>query len=134
MVYATEEDVTEALGAENVPLNVNRLIVKASLMLDGLLVGMLYTTDDDDMPSDAKVIECLRDCVIAQIEYWGEGGSSPYGASGQYSSVSIATVALTKSSSSGGTGVQINGVDVAPDVVTLLRVAGGFPVYPTYWG
>jgi hypothetical protein len=68
-VYATADDVIDWLG-DYPPSNVDTLITRASLVVDELLVGVRYCTDTNQLPTDTRVIDALRDATCAQVAWW----------------------------------------------------------------
>lgn len=129
-VYATSSDLAAYLGYT--PSNADQLLGRASLVIDGLLIGAWYDTDTDDLPTEPEVAEALEDATVAQAAAWAEGHGSVYGGGG-YDQVQIGSVQLArfKGGGSANTAVtQVDGVQVAPAAVTALRVTGLLPVYP----
>jgi hypothetical protein len=55
------------------PEDLDRLLLRASELLDDYLRTALYDTDDDGFPTDTDIIEVFRDACCAQVEYWQVG-------------------------------------------------------------
>lgn len=73
--YATTTQLAVYLGAAP-PLDGARLLAEATRILDAVfLIGALYDTDDDGMPTDPVVAAAFADAVCAQVEFWGEVGA-----------------------------------------------------------
>ena len=67
--YATNADLATWLGAE-APSDSARLLARASTAVDTFLIGVQYVTDDNQMPTDAVVIQAMNDATCAQVEFW----------------------------------------------------------------
>lgn len=106
MAYATVQQLTAWLGGESaVPSDADRLLDRASELIDTATVAAVYATDVDGQPTEHRVIDGLRDATCAQVEYWLETGDE-LGVAGAYGSVSIGSVTLSGSTrgGSGGSG------------------------------
>lgn len=128
--YVTLAGLHSHLGY--LPDNAARQVVRASRLVDGLLVGAVYATDQAGMPNDTEVADALAEAVAAQVDYWAQGHADPSGAAAGYDTVAIGSARLSKSSSStqqAGT-VTVNGIPVAPEATTALHLAGLLPVQP----
>lgn len=69
--YATSEQLTAFLGASSpAPSDVDRLLARASEVIDQALRSSVYATDDAGAPTDAAVITALADATCAQVEFW----------------------------------------------------------------
>lgn len=75
MAYATGEQLGSYLEGGNaaVPSDAARLLDRASELVDDHVVTAVYDVDEQDMPTDPKVIAALADAVCAQVEYWLTG-------------------------------------------------------------
>lgn len=124
--YATSQELAEYLHEDEPPEDAERLLERASEVVDGLLIGAIYDTDDDDMPTSNAVRETLRKATCAQVDYWLESGGSEHGA--VYSQASIGNVSLTRA------GANRRGEDIAPHAITVLRTGGLLPVLPLQHG
>lgn len=66
MTYATTADLAEYLGdipVGDLPDDVDRLLARASEMIDRFTFGRIDTDDDDH-------VDAVRDAVCAQVEWW----------------------------------------------------------------
>lgn len=124
-VYATASEL-EAFTGETVA-DADSLLRQASRLLDGLLIGAVYATDTQQMPTDAEVAEALADATVLQAAYWHANGTPTEGAMA-YGNVSIGSVNLSR----GQTPPTLvkDGQTVAPGVVNVLHVAGLVPISP----
>ncbi len=89
-VYATTTDYANHLRAA--PPSGSRLsLAKASAAVDDMLLTAVYDVDDDGMPTDADVIEALRDATCIQAE------DARAAKAARASSFSIGSVSVTRS-------------------------------------
>jgi hypothetical protein len=134
MAYATYADLVDYMVTVPVPqTEAERLLARASELLDECLIGAWYDTDEDGLPTDAAVALALQNANCAQAAYFIETGDDQ-GSMGRYSSVHIGDATLT--SGLGGRGAAGSSVAsrVAPQAKTFLRVAGLLPISPIIWG
>lgn len=68
-VYATAGDLTAWLGMYP-PVNSDTLLARASGDVDEALTAARYEVDGDELPTDAVVVDALRDAVCAQVAAW----------------------------------------------------------------
>ena len=99
LVYATQADLTAyAPAGVTVPgePETTRLLTAASKEIRRATTTAIYDVDDDGYPTDTTVREAFRDATCAQA-IWRPGNPLP-GAetSGEYSSVSIGSVTLSR--------------------------------------
>jgi len=128
-VYATHQDLinytqgfTFTVPAEP---ESTRLRTRASEMVDEALLTAVYDTDPTTkLPTDPEVAAAMRDAMCAQVVWWDETGDEQ-GAMGQYSTVSIGSVALGRGSSPAG--AVGGGRTLGPPAATHLRLAGLTP-------
>lgn len=101
-VYATEAEYATWLGSA-APAGSARALRAASGRIDELLIAAVYDTDEDGKPTDSAHIEALRDATCAQADYQQSSGD-PYstGVSGQWASVGIGSVSLSRGQAKGG--------------------------------
>lgn len=52
------------------PVDYDRLLTRASELIDDYLRTAVYDVDDDGLPTDTDVAEVLRDATCAQVEFW----------------------------------------------------------------
>lgn len=67
--YATPAELTGWTGKAN-PADADRLLLRASEIVDAHVTTAFDVDDDTAMPTDALVIAVLRDAVCAQVEHW----------------------------------------------------------------
>jgi hypothetical protein len=115
-VYATPTELADYAGPDVVGEDSPRLLVRASELVDSLLVTAVYDTTPDGMPLDEKLRDALKRATCALVEWWDETGD-PTGASGQYLESQIGTVRLKRSDT--GTAPEI-----APTTLRILATAG----------
>lgn len=63
--YAEAPTVT--IGA---PTPIDRLLERASEVIDDAIRTAVYDVDDDELPTDDDVAAALRDATCAQVEFW----------------------------------------------------------------
>lgn len=121
-VYATTRDLANYTNKVP-PADARRMLIRASERIDDLLLTAVYDVDAVTlMPTDAKVIQALKDATCAQVAWWVETGDES-GAAGAFQQVSIGSVSLGRGYTGGGstTGATQN---VSSDAVAHLRRAG----------
>lgn len=123
-VYATSTDLTEWYGDEPIPSDADRLLARASELIDELLIAARYKVDDAGMPTDPKTVETLRDATCAQVHYLDEVGDDT-GAAQQFMSSTLGSATYTRGRASAAIGGS--GGRYAPHAATLLRNAGLLP-------
>jgi hypothetical protein len=69
MAYATEQELIDYLSPDPAPPNAAKVLDRASDDIDGLLLNAVYATDENENPTDARVIAALRKATLAQAEY-----------------------------------------------------------------
>lgn len=72
--YATEAQLTVWLPAGTTVDDAERLLVRASELLDSMVIGGYSIADDTGLPTDTDVATALRDACCAQVEFWLEVG------------------------------------------------------------
>lgn len=126
MAYATVEDFTTFLDGEPAPPYAARLLTVAQQIVDDLLIGAVYDTDDDGNPTDPDVIAALRDATCAEAQYLAASGDET-GAASNFGSMTAGAVSFSRFV--GQTGRTIDANRIGPNVVSILRVAGLLPVH-----
>lgn len=123
-IYATSADLAAYTG-EAAPPNADALLAKAVRFLDSNVLRLCwYCTDPTTgMPTDATVIEALRDATCAQVAWWTALGDNMGALGAGYGSVSIGSVSLSRSGKDGV--VAPDGSDsaarqIAPEVWDVL--------------
>jgi hypothetical protein len=127
-VYATSAQY-EAYTGQTATADTDRLLLRASEMLDAQLLGVCwFQADEDGLPTDPVVQGAFEKAVCAQVEWWGEVGDSTGAAGVGWGSVRIGSVQLGRSVTA------VNGSDspsrqIAPQAWDALRspdLAGRF--------
>lgn len=72
MGYATREQLATYLGI-TAPADADRLLSRASELVDDHIVTATYDIDANDQPTHPGVITALQDATCAQVEYWLAG-------------------------------------------------------------
>jgi hypothetical protein len=78
MAYATSEQLGNYLSDDQetpatVPADAARLLVRASELINDHIAAAVYDVDDDEQPTDAKIVTALVNATCAQVEHWLEG-------------------------------------------------------------
>lgn len=97
----------------------------ASETLDVVLVGAVYATDDDSMPTDAIVIDAFMRACCRQAEFEA-ANNDPALVKDQYTSTNVGGVGLTRAPSATHRALP----PLAPRAAAILRVAGVLPSAP----
>jgi hypothetical protein len=108
-----------------VPDDVDRLLARASRMIDRALMRAVYDVDESGQPTDTAVIAALADATCAQAAWWLETGDEQGAAAG-----------LNSAGSGGGPYWGGAVARLAPDVETVLRTAtdsAGNPLLTGPW-
>lgn len=71
--YATATELGGFLG-QPAPPDADRLLARASELLDGEVTTPFDVSADTDLPTDTTVAAALRDACCAQVEFWLEVG------------------------------------------------------------
>ncbi|WP_430376698.1 hypothetical protein [Streptomyces sp. B1-3] len=129
MAYATVQEFTDYLDPDPAPPNAARLLEKASRRLDRLLIGAIYPTDADGLPTDPELIEVFREAVCIQAQYIADLGDET-GAMANVSQMELGNQKIVRAISVVGSGTP----RVSPDLLDLLQTKGLWPVYPYTWG
>lgn len=98
---------------------------RASEVLDMYLIGAVYATDADSMPTDAGVIDVFMRATCAQSQFM-LAANDPAWIKPMYSSVSMGGVTQTRAASAQNQGVP----PLAPMAAVILRTAGVLPGAP----
>lgn len=125
LVYATlgdlagnkPEDVT--LSSSNTELT--RLLGSASREIRRATKTAIYDVDTDGYPTKVDIREAFQLATCAQVYWWSETGDEQ-GVAGQFTSVGIGSVSMSRGGgSAGGSSGQER---LAPAADTILRDAG----------
>lgn len=100
-IYATAEQYETYTGTA-APTDIDARLARASRFLDSVVFRLcLYTADaTTGLPTDTIVAEAFAHAVCAQVQWWAETGDE-LGVGGQWSSVSIGSVSLSRSGAGG---------------------------------
>ncbi|MFF4467966.1 hypothetical protein ACFYZ3_00255 [Streptomyces sp. NPDC001599] len=126
MAYATEQQLIDYLAPDPAPANAAKVLDRASDDIDGLLIGAVYDTDADGMPTDPKVQAALRKATLAQAEYLVETKDLT-GAQRQWGTLTVGEVSYAR-----GTSGQEPG-RIAPAALQALRVSGALNRWVVTW-
>lgn len=137
--YASTDDYAYYTGEKDPPDGLDRrLLVRASRAVDTNLIGVVYDTDGQGMPTDPRLREVLREATCAQAAWWwskgDRQGTGIITTPAEWDQVSIGDVRLARSSPAQpapGPGARHQ---LAPDAEAVLRTAGLLPAYPVVWG
>jgi hypothetical protein len=125
-VYATPDQFWAYVGEEpdsDDQVRVQALLVRASALVDSLLLTALYDVDRVTlMPTDPRVAFVLQQATCAQAQWFEETGDVS-GAGSQYQSGSAGPFSFTRGYGAGG-GATGQGARIAPEAVQLLVGAG----------
>ncbi|QKW08044.1 hypothetical protein HUT18_18325 [Streptomyces sp. NA04227] len=124
-VYATRDQFA-AFIATNVPNNAEDLLVRASEIIDTAVMTAVYDVDEMGYPAEARIRAALAGAVCAQVEYMLATGEDGTVTGEVWDSVSIGPVSLSGRQPTNEP-QAINGVEVAPRAVRLLRLAALLP-------
>jgi hypothetical protein len=118
-VYATPEDLAEALGVDTPPAGAEAWLRRASRDLDAALIGAVYEVDEaTQMPTDPDLVEAFRDACCEQASFLIDGGDAT-GAKAKYQTVAIGQVSYGRRAGAAGDDVR-----VGPRALDILRLAG----------
>ena len=70
--YATVEDLGAFIG-DVAPQGAERLLDRASELIEEVTMTAWYAHDINGMPTDKGIIAALRDATCAQVEFWLAG-------------------------------------------------------------
>lgn len=115
-VYATRDDLVAYAGTA--PAESDRLLARASELVDFLLITARYDTDDEGYPTCPVIRDALRRATCAQVQYWDTTGDET-GAAGQYTSTQIGSLVLERDADPPG-----GPSPVAPAAGRVLATAG----------
>lgn len=137
--YASTDDYAYYTGEKDPPDGLDRrLLVRASRAVDTNLIGVVYDTDGQGMPTDPRLRDVLREATCAQAAWWwskgDRQGTGIITTPAEWDQVSIGDVRLARSAPAQpapGPGARHQ---LAPDAEAVLRTAGLLPAYPVVWG
>lgn len=122
--YATAADYTDFIAGNGkaTPNDINRLLKRASELLDACLSIAIYDVDPiTNLPTDALVIDVFRRATCAQVEYWDETGDE-LGSSSQFQRLQIGPVQLDRPMR--GVSSDEPAARLAPQARAILQTAG----------
>lgn len=131
-IYATLDDYRDWVGDQTAEMSAV-LFVRASRVVDEVLIGAVYDVDSSELPTDPVVLEALKDATCAQAQWFDETGdttaSGAGGELGHITSASIGSASYSMKNAGGGTDAGAtqttpSGIPIAPGVVSTLRIAG----------
>jgi hypothetical protein len=96
-----------------------RMLLRASEVVDDHLRTAIYDVDVDDLPTDADVIAAFRDATCAQVEFWFAGDEED-DVLGPWVELTIGAVKATPQAP----------LVLAPRAARILRNAGLYAVDP----
>jgi hypothetical protein len=125
--YATTTDLADFLRAAP-PLNAELLLGNVTRYMDDeVLLTAVYDVDEDDEPTDTKVIKALKEACCAYAKWWDKQGIDGEDAAQQYTSVSAGSISIGKATGTTGRPADPR---VSSEAVGILWRAGllGHPV------
>lgn len=126
LVYATLGDLAgnkpEDVTLSSSDTELTRLLDSASREIRRATKTAIYDVDVDSYPTNVDIREAFRLATCAQVYWWSETGDEQ-GVQGQYTSVSIGSVSLSRGGGSAGSTSGQQG-RLAPAADTILRDAG----------
>ncbi|WP_371538387.1 hypothetical protein OG210_21890 [Streptomyces sp. NBC_00466] len=129
MAYATVQEFTDYLDPDAVPANAARLLSRASTKLDQLLIGAVYKTDTDGLPTDPALAAVFREAVCIQAHYISALGDET-GANANVNQMHVGNQRVFRALSLVGGGTP----RISPDMLALLQTSGLLPINPIVWG
>jgi hypothetical protein len=93
MAYATTTQLQAYLGTASLPADAQRLLNRASDLVDFVTLGRIETTDTEQ-------VLAAQNATCAQVEYWIEMGEDKDINGESYDSISIGTFQMVNSGSS----------------------------------
>lgn len=72
--YATDAEYLVFTGLTTAPDDIDRLLMRASELIDNTVTVAFAVDDTDQLPTDTDVADAMRDAACAQVEFWSEVG------------------------------------------------------------
>ncbi len=119
MAYATLADLATYTGRETVSPGDERLLQRASDLLDAVLANSFYTVDQNGVATSTVVQTALTEAACAQVEWWRITGDE-FGAQGQFRPAPGSTTLKSGLPVVAGTGFR----RLAPRAREALQVLG----------
>jgi hypothetical protein len=127
--YATLADLQSYLGTPPESGD-DRLLRRASDLLDSALIASIYDVDALGNPTAAADIAALRDAACAQVESWKATGDERGDVVWQEMSLGPAKLVRHANKAGDLAGVGIAAERLCPRALEALRVAGLWPGKP----
>lgn len=127
LVYATRAELVAYAPAGTVlPADpeATRLLTSASKIIRRATKTAIYDVDVDGYPTNSVIRQAFRDATCAQALWWNANPGEETGQAGQYSSVSIGSLSLTRAGRGGNGSTSATGQQLASQAETELRDAG----------
>jgi hypothetical protein len=129
-VYATLTQYRdETRDTASSDAKVTDMLPRASLRLDEMLIGVVYTTDVMGAPTDAATAEVFKRATCAQAEFMIDQDDKT-GAKRAYTNVSVGGVSYTRAQDSTGPAAD----RFAPEAVSILHTEGILPANIATYG
>ncbi|MEV6033570.1 hypothetical protein AB0L65_20615 [Nonomuraea sp. NPDC052116] len=122
VVYATADDYA-AYTAKTAPDGIEASLARASERVDELLIGAVYATNEQEMPTDPKERDAIMRATCAQAA-WMIATGDPYGVASAFKDIQIGSVRLGRAN-----GGEAGPARHAPDASRILHTAGLLPGY-----
>lgn len=120
-LYATTADLAHWLGTAP-PADSRRKLARASRDVGRATRLAVYAVDDNDLPTDTKLIAAFKEAVCAQVE-WQVDNTPDEGMDG-YSEVKIGSVVLKRDATAIAIAAAVQAGELAPDAHAILEAAG----------
>jgi hypothetical protein len=119
MAYATIAQLQVYLGGASLPADAQRLLERASDLID-------YSTFGKLDPNDSGQMEAAKNATCAQVEYWLQVGEDVDLSGYTFDSISIGTYQMTKATASSSSANRggVNQDAMAPRARRILFLAG----------
>lgn len=119
--YATAEDYEASPYGGTAPSDVDNRLARASLDVDRMLIGRVYTTDPvTELPTDEKVGAALREATIAQAAHVA---AQDTGTGAAVSAIALGSGNITYAGD-GAPGRPGTDDRNSPDALAILQLAG----------
>jgi len=107
------------------PDPIDRLLLRASEVIDDYTRSAVYEHDSSDFPTDADDIAAFRDAVCAQVEFWLTGDEQDDVLGPVEWSLSMGSTSMKPAA-----GLSLT---LAPRAARILRNAGLYQTEPSVW-
>lgn len=125
-VYATVGQYQEWSGDTlTPPAMVQTFLRRSSEVIDLAMIGAVYETDQDELPTDAGVIDAMMRATCAQCQF-EIANNDPALVKQQFVTSSVGGVAVTRNKAATGQSTP----PLAPRAAAILRTAGVLEVAP----